>query len=137
MTNLINANAFALTKTGSDMIKDFYNVSIGEALLVTLFSMGVVFLSLLAISFLIDLVRVALSGSEKKSTPVQQPQAPVVAPAPVVQVQEDDTELVAVITAAIAAMTGTNANGLVVKNIKRISDSDTAWSKTGKIELMR
>lgn len=46
-------------------------------------------------------------------------------------------ELVAVITAAIAAMTGTSASGLVVRNIKRLPDFETAWSKTGKIELMR
>ncbi len=137
MTNIIN-KTFALTATGSDMIENFENVMMAEAALVTIFSMAVVFFSLLAISYLIDLIRVMLGNSEKKKTPVQTAQAPVAAaPAPVAPTQEDDTELIAVITAAIAAMTGAKANGLVVKNIKRISDSDTAWSKTGKIELMR
>ncbi len=111
-------------------------ITLGEAIVVTLFSMGVVFISLLAISYLIDLMKVSLSKKDKKAADakvVQQSKQSVVNTV----VEQDDTELVAVITAAIAAMTGTSTSGLVVRNIKRIPDYDSSWSKTGKIELMR
>ncbi len=107
-----------------------------EAGIVTVFSMAVVFISLLVISYIIDLMRVTFSKKDNKTVEnktIQQVSQPVVNTV----VEEDDTELVAVITAAIAAMTGTNASGLVVRNIKRLPDLDTTWSKTGKIELMR
>ncbi len=106
-----------------------------DAGVITLFSMVVVFISLLVISYLIDLMRVTFNKKDNKAVEktIQQSQQPVVN----IVVEEDDTELVAVITAAIAAMTGTNTSGLVVRNIKRLPDLDTTWSKTGKIELMR
>lgn len=111
-------------------------ISLLEAGIVTVFSMAVVFISLLAISYIIDLMRVAFSKKDNKAVEtktIQQVSQPVVNTV----VEEDDTELVAVITAAIAAMIGTNSSGLVVRNIKRLPDLDTTWSKTGKIELMR
>lgn len=112
-------------------------LSLLDAGVITIFSMVVVFLSLLVISYLIDLMRVLMSKKDNKQVEtktIQQPSSVIVNTA---VVEEDDTELVAVITAAIAAMTGTNSNGLVVRNIKRLPDYDSAWSKTGKIELMR
>ena len=39
--------------------------------------------------------------------------------------EEDDLELIAVITAAIASMTGKSANGFKIKSIKRVSK----WNK--------
>ena len=66
-----------------------------------------------------------LEQTEKaKNAPVQEP-APVqpAAPVPVVQdvaPQQDDTELIAVIAAAIAAAEGTPAaDGFVVRSIRR------------------
>ena len=100
-------------------------ITLGQAITVTVLSMAVVIIAFLVI----------MRGSSKKdkttANVVQKPQAVVNT------VVEDDSELVAVITAAIAAMTGTSASGLVVRNIKRLPDFETAWSKTGKIELMR
>ncbi|QSX06946.1 OadG family protein [Sedimentibacter sp. zth1] len=117
------------------MIKDLTNLTMSETVFITIFSMVLVFLTLLAISYIIDLMRVCITRKDKKNVtnvPTQPAQA-------VVEeiVEQDDTELVAVITAAIAAMTGKSASGLVVRNIKKLPDLDGAWSKTGKIELMR
>ena len=111
-------------------------LSLLDSGVITIFSMVVVFISLLVISYLIDLMRVSVSKKDKKAVDTNTNQQ---APQPVVNavVEEDDTELVAVITAAIAAMTGTSTSGLVVRNIKRIPDLDTTWSRTGKVELMR
>ncbi len=114
------------------MFNDY--VTFGESIIISLFCMVVVFLSLLVISYLIDLMRVLLSKKNNKTAEVKIIEP---TPQPVIKAEEDDSELVAVITAAIAAMTGTDASGLVVRNIKRLPDSDTAWSKMGKIELMR
>ena len=131
-------NLYSFVIVGGNMIKDKMNVTIPESLLVTVFSMAVVFATLLIISYLVDVLRMILNKKEKKQETVAAPQE-VKKEAPVVNiaVQEDDTELVAVITAAIAAMTGSNPSGLVVRNIKRMPESDTSWSKAGKIELMR
>lgn len=111
----------------------FKNIGIPEALIITVFSMAIVFVSLLAISYLIDLMRVCLNRKKDKSASEQKVVQNVVQKV----VEEDDTELVAVITAAIAALTGTSTSGLVVRNIKRLPDFDSAWAKTGKVELMR
>ena len=111
-------------------------LSLLDSGVITIFSMVVVFISLLVISYLIDLMRVTVAKKDNKAVDTKIIQQ---APQPVVNtvVEEDDTELVAVITAAIAAMTGTSTSGLVVRNIKRIPDLDTTWSRTGKVELMR
>ncbi|MCD5410205.1 MAG: OadG family protein [Clostridiales bacterium] len=46
----------------------------------------------------------------------------------------DNTELVAVITAALNATLNTTACNIVVKNIRRISDESPAWAKVGRTE---
>lgn len=43
-------------------------------------------------------------------------------------------ELIAVITAAIAASLHVSAQDVVVKNIKRVQDSTPIWAKMGRIE---
>lgn len=119
------------------MLTDKINISLGDAGIITLFSMLIVFAALLVISYAIDVMRICISKS--KSGKKADKKVEVKPIEPVVQTiqEQDDTELVAVITAAIAAMTGSSTNGLVVKNIKRIPDLDSAWAKSGKIELMR
>ena len=46
----------------------------------------------------------------------------------------DDSELIAVITAAIAAMTGQNSSGLVVRSYKKTSGN--AWNKAGRMDVL-
>lgn len=92
---------------------------IQTALLNTVIGMGIVFVVLILISFLISLFKFIPSGKEKK---VEVPVAASVE-APVEETEElvDDTELVAVITAAIMASMGDEApaDGLVVRSIRR------------------
>lgn len=47
---------------------------------------------------------------------------------------QDDGELVAVITAAIVAMMGQAASGLIVRSYKKI-DGD-AWNKAGRMDVL-
>lgn len=52
---------------------------------------------------------------------------------------EISTEIIAVITAAIAAMTGsesTGADGFIVRKISRISGEKISWSNAGLMECI-
>ena len=96
--------------------------------------MGTVFLVLILISFIISLLKyipALMDKFTKKEEPVQPiPQAqPAPAPKPVVQTPAapaDDTQLIAVITAAVAAAmeqdgVAVPADGLVIRSIKKRS----------------
>lgn len=110
---------------GENMSKAFMNMVMG---------MGTVFVVLIFISWLISCFKY-INEFEKKSKKKTESPAPAPAPVPVqaAPVQEenltDDLELVAVITAAIAAAQGaqTSANGLVVRSIRRVPGSK--WKK--------
>lgn len=89
----------------------------------TLIGMGTVFIVLIFISLLISCFKF-INQWEKKRAEKLAPAAPAPAPAAVPAAPEeeeltDDLELVAVITAAIAASTGASADGLVVRSIRR------------------
>lgn len=99
-----------------------------KALLNTCLGMGTVFVVLIGISFLIGWLKYVpmlvdkLSAKKKNAQPVPTP-APIPVPAASSETEEeeevDDLELVAVITAAIAATLGTGTDGFVVRSIKR------------------
>ena len=113
-------------------------LSTGEILekagLNTVIGMGTVFVVLIFISCIIALLP-KLTGlitniGKKKEEPVKEAPkaAPAVAATPAVEEElVDDLELVAVISAAIAAYTGTSSDGFVVRSIKR-SDRNK-WKK--------
>ncbi|MGN0318891.1 MAG: OadG family protein [Lachnospira sp.] len=94
----------------------------------TLIGMGTVFVVLIFISFIIYLLKfVNVIGNKEKNKEKEDAAAVGVdnAIAQIVSNEEqeaDDLELVAVITAAIAAMEGTSADGLVVRSIRKVND---------------
>ncbi|MGF7060884.1 OadG family protein [Brassicibacter mesophilus] len=108
-------------------------VSINEALIITLFSMGLVFVTLLTISLILDGFRAVFhkKGPQKKEEKAQQP--PVKKEAPIVETEEDE-ELIAVITAAIASSLSKTTSDIVVKNIQRVPQNTPAWAKVGRQE---
>ena len=101
------------------------NFSKGEIMqkagLNTLLGMGTVFAVLIFMSFLISLFKyipMLMNKKDKKEEPVQkkaEEQIPNVSEEP----EMDETELLAVIAAAIAAYEGTTTDGFVVRSIKR------------------
>ncbi len=101
-----------------------------KAALNTVIGMGTVFVVLIFISFIISLLK-HVNKIGKKEEPKKEN-----TPAPVAQVEEveddseevDDLELVAVITAAIAASENTPADGLVVRSIKKVHKTDN-WRR--------
>lgn len=100
-----------------------------KAALNTLIGMGTVFIVLILISLIIacfGFIPKIQAKFTKKPEPVAEPAA---IPEPPVAEEElaDDTELVAVIAAAIAAYEGTSADGFRVRSIKRANTKK--WQK--------
>ena len=108
-------------------------ITMGDAGVITLFSMGIVFATLLLISFVLDLFKVIFA--EKKKETVAAPAA--AAPAPLPVVEEDDDELVVVITAALAAHMGRSADQLIVRSIVQTGGQQLPWAQAGRMELIQ
>ena len=109
-----------LTNISADMVYTL-GEKMAKAGLNTPMGMGTVFSVLILISLLIFCFRFIPNGQTKKAPEKSAAPAPVPVSAPV-QAQKqltDDLELVAVITAAIAASTGTSSDGFVVRSIRR------------------
>lgn len=98
-----------------------------RAALNTVMGIGIVFLVLLFLSWLIGKLHIIPDMVEKRAkkdapAPAAAPAAPAAAAPAVVEEEEDltdDLELVAVITAAIAASENTSSDGFVVRSIKK------------------
>ena len=113
------------------MIKDIYNVTFIESIIVTIFSISVVFLCLIIISCMIYVIRLLLYKKEPKKEVVKETinkENKIV--------ESDDSELVAIITSAIAHHSNICVQNLYVRNIVRQIDIDNPWSIASKNELM-
>ena len=89
----------------------------------TLLGMGTVFAVLIFLAFLISLMKyipaILDKLTKKNNAPAQEVKAVAAPAAPVAVEETDDVELIAVITAAIAAQEGTSTDGFVVRSIRR------------------
>ena len=110
--------------------------AISDAGINTVICLAVVFTVLIFISFLISLFKyipkleAALSKKDKKTELAESAVVNTVSQIEVKEEEEelsDDLELVAVITAAIAASAGTSTDGFVVRSIRRSNNSK--WAK--------
>ena len=117
--------------------------AISDAGINTVICLAVVFAVLIFISFLISLFKyipklealftkneAALSKKDKKTELAENAVVNTVSQIEVKEEEEelsDDLELVAVITAAIAASAGTSTDGFVVRSIRRSNNS--RWAK--------
>jgi sodium pump decarboxylase gamma subunit len=113
---------FMKLEGGSLNPKSTFGELMEKAALNTVIGMGTVFAVLILISLIIacfGFIPKIQDAFAKKEAP-ETPSAPVSAPVVAAQSEEDDTELVAVIAAAIAAYEGsTNTDGFVVRSIRR------------------
>lgn len=101
----------------------------------TIAGMGVVFLTLILIAFIISGFKYIGRTSNKQATKVVvEKKVPVMKASPEPVKEEDDLELVAVITAAIAATMGTSSDRLVVKSLRRVGGNRSGWNATGRQE---
>ena len=103
---------------------------------VTGIGIGIVFFGLVVLIGLVKLISVATASmGKKKEAPAPAPKpAPAPVPAPAVEEApaEDDGALIAVITAAIAAMLD-DGSAFVVRKVRRVTNTP-AWSKAGREE---
>lgn len=104
-------------------------VSIGEAIIITGFSMIVVFIVLIIISILIS--RLEKIGTSKNS---KVGESTIKEEGGEVMEVINDEELVAVITATIAVATGRTAPNLKIRKIKRISNDKSTWENISRQE---
>lgn len=99
------------------------SVTLQRAGMNTLMGIGTVFLVLAFLAFVIYLFRFIpglFEGKKEKAAEAAPAAAPVQA-APAVEEVTDDTELIAVIAAAIAASEGTSPDGFVVRSIRKVN----------------
>ncbi|SCG84211.1 hypothetical protein DW1_2651 [Proteiniborus sp. DW1] len=120
------------------------NITIGDSLIITLFSMLLVFAVLIILSFTIDGFRL-LSHRQGKNTENAGKPKDIIAEANKQAVshvaentpsQQDELELVAVITASIAAMLSKPASSIVVRNIVRVPQTTPVWSSASRQEMI-
>ena len=103
---------------------------------VTLLGVSIVFLALVAliiITWLYPKIIKGLLNKDKKKAPVPEKASQAV-PEQTTKGAINDNELVAVITAAIAASLGTASNGIVIRSLRRSNSNAPAWGKEGRTE---
>ena len=105
-------------------------ITMGDAVVVCLFSLAVVFLVLLAISYMIDLVHYLLTRGERKpAAPAPAPAAPAAAAAPA----RDDHADAVLVAAAVAAYLGTTTDQFVVRSIRRLVPEESPRSEERRV----
>lgn len=105
-------------------------ITMGDAVVVCLFSLAVVFLVLLSISYMIDLVHYLLTRGERKpAAPAPAPAAPVAAAAPA----RDDHADAVLVAAAVAAYLGTTTDQFVVRSIRRLVPEESPWVQASRM----
>lgn len=111
-------------------------VTLLDSLIITVFSMAVVFVVLIAIAFLIRVLKAVSTDEKKEETSKQEVKvqtSPITQEKEVVQV-EDEEELVAVISAAIAASLGVSIPEINIRTIRRLNESVNSWAQVARTE---
>jgi sodium pump decarboxylase gamma subunit len=108
-------------------------------LIVTLLGVGIVFLVLILLQYVLKLMEIVFYKEKKaglKAAKVSEVK-PVEDEIPQVNAAEEafDDQLVAVLTAAVISCLGGNSS-IVVKNIRRVDDLTPAWGKVSRAEQM-
>lgn len=129
VTLSIDASTYAMKSLGMDVNYTLAQ-NLQRAALNTVMGVGIVFLVLVFLSFIISLFRFIGAAADKSmvshEAPKPIPPAPAQASAvPAFQEETDDTELVAVIAAAIAASENTSTDSFVVRSVRKVNK--TKW----------
>ncbi|MBS7527229.1 OadG family protein [Fusibacter paucivorans] len=122
----------------------FVQMTLGERLAATMYvillGMGITFTALVLIWAMTALLSKVVQSIEKKSQPAVMPApkaaASTPAPAVVETAEEDPGELIAVISAAIAASMQTSMHNIVVTSIRRTGDGTPVWGQKGRSDIM-
>lgn len=111
-------------------------------LIVTLFGMGIVFIVLILLQYILKSMEIVFRSNKKtaaKENRVAETNVSAVPAAPqtlLIETEADDDEdIVAVVTAAVISCLGGNHN-IVVRNIRRVNDYTPAWGRASRTEQM-
>ncbi len=108
-----------------------------EGIVYTIMGIVIVFAMLVTIMIVIKAMQL-FSGAEKPKkqapAPIEKTENVTFTPETTVQATNSDTELIAVITAAIASAMGKSSSGLVIRSYKKLSGSE--WNKAGRREAL-
>lgn len=111
------------------------NITLFDSLVITVFSMAVVFAALWILTYISDVTKLLIERNKKKNDISEKTES--IIDSTTIEEDEDEEELVAVITAAIYASTMSKPGTLVVRNIKRTRNTASAWSSAGITDNMR
>jgi sodium pump decarboxylase gamma subunit len=106
-----------------------------HGLMVTVIGMGVTFLALIVLSFILDVFRILAEGPSSKNEVEEIKQTTIIENEIYEEIsnEEDDLELIAVITAAIAASLETSTDQLRIRSFKRINSNSSPWNRVGRM----
>ena len=110
------------------------STKLANGLGLTIVGMGVVFVTLILISLSLDALRVISAALDKESLQVLpgiDVQEEIAIP------EEDERELVAVITAAVAASTDMAADGFIIRSIRPAIQEESLWGLAGRKQQMK
>jgi len=133
LDNFKHADTFVQMSMSDKLIATGYVIMLG---------MGITFIALVLIWWITVLMSKTIQKLEAKThlTEVksQAPQKPLLQPAAAIETvsPDDESELIAVITAAIAASINTSVQSIRVTNFRRITDATPTWGKSGRNDVM-
>ncbi len=105
-----------------------------EGLAYTVMGLVVVFMMLIIIMFVIKAMELFSREKPAESEAVTVPEEAATASAAPINTASDDCELVAVITAAVAAAMGKSQSELVIRSYKKLSGN--TWNTAGRREIL-
>lgn len=104
-------------------------------LITTLLGMGITFVSLVILQFVIVLLAKLTGETAPAKQQIGPEPAPTAATVAAANTQKDE-ELVAAITVALAVQLKTAASNVVIRNIRKVEDHSPVWNKVGLTEQM-
>ena len=103
---------------------------------VTFIGLIIVFAVLIILMAVLVGMKYIFAPKTKDEEKTVAPEAPKTVSAPSVADTEDDEELIAVLTAAIAASLNTSTYNLNIKSFRRVGSAAPAWNKAGLNETI-
>lgn len=114
----------------------FESVDWGQAVLIFILGMGTVFAVLILLWAILKLMKVVFYREEKSEPAGQQTSAPAPEPAaqPMNQAAADGDELIAVLTAAVAASMNTSTYRLKIRSYRKLGGPESVWNSVSRRE---
>lgn len=106
-------------------------------LVTTILGMGITFAALISLLLLLSLFDKLLHPKKttKEVSVTEEPSVELQVP-PENTNKDDDRELVAAITTALAMTLKTSVDNIIIRNFERVEDNSPAWNRAGIIEQM-